>query len=87
MKAYVRPSEPTIGTLEAVLEDWGMEDDSEELFEAWKMFDRTGGVVLPEAGGFLDQDKRIMRFFEHMYLLKAFHALPETPKPQLGNTW
>lgn len=87
MKSYLSPVGPNIATLEAMLVDWGLEDDSDELWEAWKMFDRTGGAVLPEAGGFLDQDKRIMGFFGVMFLLKAFHSIPDTPQAKLGNDW
>ena len=87
MRAYLSPQNMTLAAIEQALADWGLETDSDELFEAWKMFDRTGGAVLPEAGGWLDQSLEIRRFFDQMYLLKAFHSLPDTPKPKLGNDW
>jgi hypothetical protein len=87
MKAYLKPDAATVATIEAALRDWGLEHDNDEMWECWKMFDRTGGAVLPEAGGWLDQSLEIRAFFNQMYLLKAFHQLPAAPKPPLGNDW
>ena len=87
MKAYLNPPAGSLDALQKALADWGLEDDNEELWEAWKMFDRTGGAVLPEAGGWLDQSLIIRKFIDAMYLLKAFHTTPTTPTPKLGNTW
>ena len=87
MRAYLNPLPVTLKDLHERLADWGLEHDIEPWWGAWKAYDRSGGQTLPNAGGWLDQDTRVMAFFEFCYLLKAFHEIPETPTPTLGNDW
>ncbi|MBK8139526.1 MAG: hypothetical protein IPK52_27565 [Chloroflexi bacterium] len=73
--------------LESVLENWGLYYPYDDIRGAFQMFVQTNYQVLPNGGGYFDQDPYLMRDFMTLLTHREWIKLPQPEMPKLGNMW
>lgn len=69
--------------LQDYLEDWGLLG-GEDSFDAWIIWRRSGYIVLPFAGGWLDQPEWLREDFLTLDLVRQWHDI-QVEKPSIDH--